>query len=85
MFFLLNSNIMKRVLLKINQHILKEIKDVLVYPGKARNKYINQAIQHHNQVQRRKVLRDKLKKESYAVRENSLVVLKEFENIDYVD
>lgn len=76
---------MKSVSLKIDQHIFEETEDVLAHLDKSRNKYINEAIHHYNQVQKRKVLKEKLQKESYAVREDSLSVLKEFENIDYVD
>lgn len=76
---------MKSVSLKIDQHIFEETEGVLAHVDKSRNKYINEAIHHYNQVQKRKLLKEKLQKESYAVREDSLSVLKEFEDIDYAD
>lgn len=84
-FVILNINIMKSVSLKIDQHIFEETEDVLTHLNKSRNKYINEAIHHYNQVQKRNVLKKKLQKESYDVREDSMSVLQEFENIDYVD
>jgi hypothetical protein len=52
---------------------------------KPRNRYINEAIAFYNRYQKRLLLERKLKKESNMVREDSFRVLKEFEDIDYVD
>ena len=52
---------------------------------KPRNRYINEAIDYYNQLQRRLMIEKRLKKESALVKDDSISVLKEFEEIDYVD
>ena len=52
---------------------------------KPRNKYISEAIDYYNKLQRRLILEAKLKKESQLVKDESMSVLKEFEEIDYGD
>jgi hypothetical protein len=52
---------------------------------KPRNRYINEAIDYYNRLQKRLILEKKLKKESELVKKDSMSVLKDFEEIDYAD
>ena len=82
---ILNSNIMKNVSLKIDDSIFGETEKILSKIKKPRNRYINEAIDYYNRLQKRLLLENKLRKESDMVKEDSMSVLKEFEEIDYVD
>lgn len=74
---------MKTVLLKIDDSIFGETEVILSKIKKPRNRYINEAIEYYNKIQRRKILESKLKKESALVKDESMSVLNEFEGIDY--
>jgi hypothetical protein len=76
---------MKTVSLKIDDSIFGETEKILERIKKPRNRYINEALEHYNKVQRKKILEEKLKKESEMVKEDSVSVLKDFEEIDYAD
>ena len=76
---------MKTVSLKIDDAIFEETEKILTRIKKPRNRYINEAIEHYNKVQRNHILENILKKESGMVKEDSLSVLKDFEDIDYGD
>jgi hypothetical protein len=76
---------MKNVSLKIDDSIFGETEKILSRIKKSRNRYINEAIDYYNKLQRRLLLEKKLKKESDLVKKDSMSVLKEFEEIDYVD
>ncbi|MBA4408123.1 MAG: hypothetical protein Q8S54_16235 [Bacteroidota bacterium] len=76
---------MKTVSLKIDDSVFAETEKILSKIRKPRNRYINEAIEYYNKIQRRKILELKLAKESELVRNESMSVLKEFEEIDYVD
>jgi predicted transcriptional regulator len=76
---------MKTVSLKIDDSIFGETERILTRIKKPRNRYINEAIEYYNRVQRRLILEKRLKKESTLVKSDSMKVLKEFEGIDYVD
>ena len=76
---------MKNVSLKIDDSIFKETEKILEKIKKPRNRYINEAIEYYNRVQRRILLEKRLKMESGLVKDDSMKVLKEFEKIDYVD
>jgi predicted transcriptional regulator len=76
---------MKTVSLKIDDSIFSETEKILLRIKKPRNRYINEAIAHYNKVQRKQMLEKKLKLESDIVKENSMSVLKDFEEIDYAD
>jgi predicted transcriptional regulator len=73
---------MKAVSLKIEDEIFSETEEILRQMNKSRNKYLNEAINHYNQVQRRNLLAKQIKKESELVRGESMLVLNEFELID---
>lgn len=76
---------MKTVSLKIDDSIFGETERILTRIKKSRNRYINEAIEYYNRLQRRLILEKKLKMESELVKSDSMNVLKEFEEIDYVD
>jgi hypothetical protein len=74
---------MKTVSLKIDDSIFSETEEILAHNKKARNRYINEAIDYYNKIQRKQILESKLKRESEMVKSNSMKVLKDFEKIDY--
>ena len=76
---------MKTVSLKIDDSIFGETEKILSKINKPRNRYINDAIDYYNRIQRRTIIEKKLKKESNLVKTDSMDVLKDFEEIDYVD
>jgi hypothetical protein len=76
---------MKNISLKIDDSVFNETEKILSGLKKPRNRYINEAIAFYNRYQKRLLLEKKLKKESDMVREDSVRILKEFEDIDYVD
>ena len=76
---------MKTVSLKIDDSIFVETEKILAKIKKPRNRYINDAIDFYNRIQRRAILEKKLKKESDLVKADSMDVLKDFEEIDYGD
>jgi hypothetical protein len=76
---------MKTVSLKIDESIFGETEKILLIMKKPRNRYINEAIEYYNKVQKRMILEKKLRKESEIVRLDSMEVLKEFEELGYAD
>lgn len=76
---------MKTVSLKIDDSIFGETEKILTKIKKPRNRYINDALEFYNRVQRRALIEKKLKNESDLVKSDSMSVLKDFEEIDYVD
>ena len=76
---------MKTVSLKIDDSIFVETEKILSRMKKPRNRYINEAIDYYNRLQRRLMIEKLLKKESDLVKSDSMLVLKEFEEVDYVD
>jgi predicted transcriptional regulator len=76
---------MKTVSLKIDDSIFEETEKILSKIKKPRNRYINDAIEYYNRIQKRALLEKKLKKESDLVKADSMEVLKDFEEIDHVD
>jgi hypothetical protein len=76
---------MKTVSLKIDDSIFGETEKILTRIKMPRNRYINEAIEYYNRIQRRQILEKRLKSESVLVKKDSLSALKDFERIDYVD
>ena len=76
---------MKTVSLKIDESIFGETEKILTLMKKPRNRYINEAIDYYNKFQKRVILEKKLRQESELVKEDSLAVLKEFEELGYAD
>jgi hypothetical protein len=76
---------MKTVSLKIDDVIFGETEKILSSIKKPRNRYINEALDYYNRLQRKIILEKKLKLESNLVKKDSMLVLKDFEEVDYVD
>ena len=76
---------MKTVSLKIDDSIFVETEKILARIKKPRNRYINEALEFYNELQRKQILEKKLKMESELVKADSMSVLKDFEEIDYAD
>lgn len=76
---------MKTVSLKIDDSIFREIEKNLSVMKKSRNRYINDALEYYNRLQRRFLIEKKLKAESEVVKDDSMSVLKEFEDLDYAN
>ena len=74
---------MKTVSLKIDDLIFEETEKILAKNRKPRNRYINDALEYYNRVQKRMLLEKSLKLESEKVKDDSMNVLKEFEDIEY--
>jgi len=58
-----------------------ETEKILTKVRKNRNLYINDAVAFYNDFQKRRILTNQLKKESRLVREESLKMFEEFENL----
>ena len=75
---------MKNISLKLEEAIFRETEEILDRVKKPRNRYINEAIEFYNKVQRKQIIEEKLRIESGIVSTDSMSVLKDFEDIDYV-
>ena len=76
---------MKVISLNIDDVIFSETEKIVAMMKKPRNRYINEAIDFYNKHQKRVVLERKLQRESEIVREDSMNILNDFEEIDYGD
>ncbi|HAQ60545.1 TPA: hypothetical protein DCR49_00840 [Candidatus Delongbacteria bacterium] len=76
---------MKTLSLKIEDAILEETNKILESLKKPRNRYINEAVENYNKIQKRALITKMLANESKLVRKESLHVLKEFEDINDED
>lgn len=72
---------MKTVSLKIDDAIFSETEKILARIKKPRNRYINEAIEYYNKLQRKQYLEKRLQMESELVKEDSMSVLRDFESI----
>jgi hypothetical protein len=73
---------MKTISLKMERSIFEETEKILLNSKKPRNRYINEAVEYYNKIQKRLLLEMILRSESQAVAVSSMEVLKEFEIID---
>ncbi len=73
---------MKKVSFSIDDSIFGETEKILAQIEKPQNRYINEALDLYNKIQRKQIQEKKLKKESESVNADSMSVLKEFEKID---
>ena len=73
---------MKTLSLKLDDSVFSETELVINQIKKSRNRYVNEALDFYNKVQRRKLISSQLEKESKLVKEESLKVLHEFEMMD---
>ena len=72
---------MKTLSLKLDDSIFQETEKLLEEIKRPRNRYINEALNFYNKIQKRKILAKKLEVESTLVKEESLKVLEEFEKL----
>ena len=72
---------MKTLSLKLDDNIYDETENILTKIKKSRNRYINEAVDYYNRINRRNLIARKLAKESRLVRKESLAVLSEFESL----
>ncbi len=76
---------MKTLSLKLDDDVFEETERLLEKIRKPRNRYINEALQHYNRIQKEKMTARLLEAESGMVAEESLRVLSEFEKMEYND
>jgi len=76
---------MKTLSLKLDDNIFSETELVLSKVKKSRNRYINEAVDYYNRINKRNLISLKLVKESKLVRKESLSVLSEFESLNNED
>jgi hypothetical protein len=74
---------MKTVSLKIDDSVFGETEKILSRIKISRNRYINDAIEYYNRIQKRQILEKRLKKESDMVKIESMNILRDFEIADY--
>lgn len=72
---------MKTISFKIDKTTFKETEKILAYTEISREQYFTEALISYNRVQNRKYLEDCLRSDSFSVRDESMRVLKEFENL----
>jgi hypothetical protein len=70
---------MKTLSLKLDDNIFDETEDLLTKVKKSRNRYINEAVDYYNRINKRNLIAGKLTKESKLVMKESLLILSEFE------
>ncbi len=73
---------MKTLSLKLDNRVFEETEQLLVKIQKTRNRYINEALQYYNQIQKKKLIEQLLIIDSKIVSDESMKVLHEFENIE---
>ena len=76
---------MKTLSLKLDDHIFEETESVRTGIKKSRNRYINEAVDFYNKINRRKIIARKLARESILVSAESLNILEEFEKLEDED
>ena len=76
---------MKVISLNLDEVIFSETEKIVALMKKSRNRYLNEAIDFYNKHQQRIMLERKLYKESETVREDSMNILRDFEEFDYGD
>jgi predicted transcriptional regulator len=72
---------MKTLSLKLDDDIFKETEEITSELNLARNRYINEAVSIYNRVNKRRILKKKLEKESKITRTDSMDILHEFEKL----
>jgi len=79
------GNKMKNLSLKMDDAVFNETEKIIVRISKNRNRYINEAVEFYNLLQKRRIISSQLQKESKLVREESMKVLEEFEKLQDAD
>ena len=72
---------MKNLSLKMDDIVFNETERITAKISKNRNRYINEAVQFYNILQKRKIISKQLQKESKIVQQESMKVLAEFEKL----
>lgn len=72
---------MKNLSLKMDESVFYETERITAKINKNRNRYINDAVEFYNLLQKRKIISHQLQKESKVVRDESMKVLSEFEKL----
>jgi predicted transcriptional regulator len=72
---------MKTLSLKLDDNIFNETENILTKVKKSRNRYINEAVDYYNRINKRNLIARRLAKESRIVKKESLMVLSEFETL----
>ncbi|MEN9457699.1 MAG: hypothetical protein RL135_268 [Bacteroidota bacterium] len=70
---------MKTLSLKLDDNIFEEAEEITSKLNVARNRYINEAVSIYNRVNKKRLLKKQLEKESLLTSKDSLEVLHEFE------
>ncbi len=70
---------MKTLSLKLDDHIFDETEEITAQLHLARNRYINEAVNMYNLVQKRRLLKKALTKESLLTSSDSMEVLRELD------
>ena len=81
----LKKNKMKNLSLKMDDIVFNETEKITTKIKKNRNRYINEAVQFYNLLQKRRIISSQLQKESRLVQKESMKVLAEFEKIEDED
>lgn len=76
---------MKTLSLKLDNSVFEETEQLLAKIQKTRNRYINEALEYYNQIQKKKLIEQLLIADSKLVRDESMKVLHEFENLEDYD
>ena len=76
---------MKTISLKLDEAIFSDTEEIVSTLNKPRNRYINEALRHYNRLYKRKLLEKKFSYESKLVRNESMNVLEDFDQLEYGD
>ena len=72
---------MKNLSLKMDENVFSETEKIISMINKNRNRYINEAVEFYNLLQKRRILTKQLQRESKLVQNESMKVLAEFEKL----
>ncbi len=72
---------MKTLSLKLDDDIFAEAEEITSKLNLARNRYINEAVSIYNRVNKRRLLKNQLTKESALTSKESMDILNEFEKL----
>jgi len=73
---------MKNLSLKLDKALFEETEKIISDLNISRNRYINKAVAFYNELQQRRLLARQLEKESHLVRDESLKILEELEQME---
>ena len=65
----------------MDEVVFNETEKIITRISKNRNRYINEAVEFYNLLQKRRIISRQLQKESKIVRDESMKVLEEFEKL----